>query len=223
MALALTDDHLALASTVAEVLEKRDARGAARRLLEAPAEELPDLWKDVVELGWLGLHVPEAHGGSGYGLEELVLVVEQLGRFVAPGPFVPTVIASAVIAAAGDEAAQAALLPGLADGSVLAGVAPVEELALEGGAARGRLEAVLGGGLASILLVPAGDDVLVLDASAVTVTTPENLDSTRRSAQVDVDGVAPAHVLAGARRAFTDVARLVLSAEAVGVAAACTE
>ena len=42
MALALTDDHLALAATVGEVLEKRDARGAARRLLEAPAEELPD-------------------------------------------------------------------------------------------------------------------------------------------------------------------------------------
>ena len=67
--------------------------------------------------GWLGLHLPEEHGGSGYGLEELVVVVEELGRAVAPGPFVPTVIASAILAAAGDDATKAALLPGLADGS----------------------------------------------------------------------------------------------------------
>jgi alkylation response protein AidB-like acyl-CoA dehydrogenase len=47
-----------------------------------------------------GLHLPEEHGGSGYGLPELVVVVEELGRAIAPGPFVPTVIASAVVAAA---------------------------------------------------------------------------------------------------------------------------
>src|SRR3546814_2249097 len=71
-------------------------------------EALPDLWKDLVQLGWFGLHLPEAHGGSGYTLEELVIVVEQLGRVVAPGPFVPTVIASALIAAAGDDDLQSA-------------------------------------------------------------------------------------------------------------------
>ena len=58
----------------------------------------PRFWQDLVELGWLGLHVDEEHGGSGFGLPELVVVIEELGRAVAPGPFVPTVIASAVIA-----------------------------------------------------------------------------------------------------------------------------
>src|SRR5690349_15588442 len=100
MSIAITDDHRALADTASEMLLKRDARGAARALLEAETEALPDLWRDIVELGWLGLHIPEAHGGSGYGLPELVVVVEELGRAVAPGPFTPTVIASAVIAAA---------------------------------------------------------------------------------------------------------------------------
>ena len=71
----------------------------------------------MADLGWLGLHVPEAHGGSGFGLAELVIVVEALGAAIAPGPFLPTVWASAVIAAAGTEAQQAAHLPGLADGS----------------------------------------------------------------------------------------------------------
>ena len=50
---------------------------------------------EAAALGWLGLHVPEEFGGSGYGLEELVVVVEELGRGLAPGAFVPTVVASA--------------------------------------------------------------------------------------------------------------------------------
>ena len=123
MTIAITDDHRALGTTAADLLVKRDARGAARALLEAPAEELPELWSDIVDLGWLGLHLPEAHGGSGFGLEELVVVVEELGRAVTPGPFVPTVIASAFVAAAGDDALQAKLLPGLADGSRIGAVA----------------------------------------------------------------------------------------------------
>ncbi|HKY68850.1 MAG TPA: acyl-CoA dehydrogenase family protein, partial [Acidimicrobiales bacterium] len=96
MSIAITDDHRALADTAADFLAKRDARSAARALLEEPGERLPPFWDDLAGLGWLGLHVPEADGGSGFGLEELVVVVEALGRAVAPGPFVPTVIASAV-------------------------------------------------------------------------------------------------------------------------------
>src|SRR3546814_3962152 len=119
MSIAITEDHRALADTAADLLAKRDARGAARALLEAPDEPLPDLWKDLAGLGWLGLHIPEEHGGSGFTLEELAVVLEALGRAVAPGPFVPSVIASAVIAAAGDDATKGDLLPGLADGSVV--------------------------------------------------------------------------------------------------------
>ena len=78
-------------------------------------------WHDLVELGWLGLHVDEEYGGSGYGLPELVVVIEELGRAVAPGPFLPTVIASAVIANEGTAEQKSRLLPGLIDGTVTAG------------------------------------------------------------------------------------------------------
>src|SRR5207253_2487427 len=122
MSIAITDDHRALADTAEDFLLKRDARRAARALLESGDEGLPPFWNDLVELGWLGLHVPELHGGSGYSVEELVVVVEELGRAVAPGPFVPTVIASALLVAAADDATQAKLLPGLVDGSTPAGV-----------------------------------------------------------------------------------------------------
>src|SRR6202008_727903 len=82
-------------------LTSQKARWAARSLLDTAEESRPPFWQNLVELGWLGLHVDEEHGGSGYGLPELVVVIEELGRAVAPGPFVPTVIASAVISALG--------------------------------------------------------------------------------------------------------------------------
>ena len=100
MAIAITEDHQALGATVADLADKRQLLEANRSLLEATEENLPAAWDEIAKLGWLGLHVPEAYGGSGFGLEELVVVVEELARKVAPGPFVPTVIASAAIAAA---------------------------------------------------------------------------------------------------------------------------
>src|SRR5688500_18881269 len=148
MAIAITEDHQALAATASEFLQKREARRASRQLLEAETEPLPAMWDDIVNLGWLGLHVPEEHGGSGYGLEELVVVVEELARAVAPGPFVPTVIASAVICAIGDDASKKALLPRLADGSLTGAVALGGSVTVSGGKASGDAGAVLGGGLA---------------------------------------------------------------------------
>jgi alkylation response protein AidB-like acyl-CoA dehydrogenase len=222
MSIAITDDHRALAETAAEFLQKREARRAARALLEAPTEQLPELWDELVGLGWLGLHLPEALGGSGYGLEELVVVVEELGRAVAPGPFVPTVIASAVISAAADDAARAAWLPGLADGSTLAGVATTGGVTVSGGTASGSAT-VLGGGLASLLVLPAGADAVIVEVGeGVAVETPPNLDPTRRSARVTLDG-APVKVIAGGGQLLTDLGRVILSAEAVGLAAACTQ
>jgi 3-oxochol-4-en-24-oyl-CoA dehydrogenase len=222
MSIAITDDHRALAGTASDFLGNRDARGAARALLEAPDEGRPPFWDDLVGLGWLGLHVPEEHGGSGFGLEELVVVVEELGRVVAPGPFVPTVIASAVLAA-GDGDAAADLLPGLADGSLAGAVALAGDVAVDGGTASGPAGSVLGGGMADVFLVATGDDVAVVRAGeGVTVESPPSLDPTRRSARVTLDG-APATVLPGARRLLVDVARTILAAEAVGLARECTE
>ena len=130
------------------------------------------------------MHVSEASGGSGFGLEELVVVVEEMGRAVAPGPFVPTVIASAFLDAAADDTTKAALLPGLVDGSVRAAIAVDSDLALGADATvTGRAEAVLGGGMAQLLVVPAGDDVALDDVAASEKTGTELKEPT---AQEDV-------------------------------------
>ncbi|HVM65522.1 MAG TPA: acyl-CoA dehydrogenase, partial [Acidimicrobiales bacterium] len=223
MPIAITEDHRALAETVSDFLTKHDARGAARSLLEAEAEGVPSFWGDAARLGWLGLHLPEEVGGSGFGLPELVVVVEELGRAVTPGPFVSSVIASAVIDAGGSDDLRARLLPGLADGSVLGGVALSAQITVRDGTVSGEATAVLGGGLAHLLVLPAGDDVVVVDASVagVSVSVPQNLDPTRRSARVTFDA-APADVIAGGRRLLCDLGRLILAAEATGVATECT-
>jgi alkylation response protein AidB-like acyl-CoA dehydrogenase len=223
MSIAITDDHNALASTVTDLLDKRSSRAAARALLEAADEQLPPFWAEMAELGWTGLHLPEQYGGSGYGLPELVVVVEQLGRGLATGPLVPSVVAGAVLAAAGDDATKARWLPGLAAGATTAGVGIGGSVTVSGGSAAGDAGTVLGAGLADLLLVPAGDDVVVVERGAgVTITVPRNLDPTRRSGRVTLDGAA-AVVLPGARRLLIDLTRLVLAAEATGIARETTQ
>ncbi|HEY7137261.1 MAG TPA: acyl-CoA dehydrogenase [Acidimicrobiia bacterium] len=224
MSIAITDDHRALAETASDFLVKHGARGAARALLEADTEALPPFWDELRDVGWLGLHVPEEHGGSGFGLPELVVVVEELGRAVAPGPFVPTVIASAVIAAAAPPEVQKRVLPGLADGSTTGAVALGGDVTVRDGVASGPAGVVLGAGLADVLLVPVGDDVAIVERAAggVTVEVPQNLDPTRRSGRVTLDGAA-AELLLGARPVLVDLARTILAAEATGIARECTE
>ena len=178
----------------------------------------------MAELGWLGLHVPENKGGSGFGLPELVVVTEELGRAVTPGPFVATVVASAVIDESAPEELASRLLPGLADGSTFGGFALESNLSVSGGKASGMAPAVLGGGLAHVLLLPAGDDAIVVEATArgVTISVPANLDPTRRTARVTLED-APAQVIPGGRRTLVDLARLIIAADAVGIATECTE
>lgn len=227
MGIALTDDHRELADVARGFLTSQKARWAARELLDAADEGRPAFWSDLVELGWLGLHIDEQYGGSGFGLPELAVVIAELGRAVAPGPFVPTVIASAVIAAAGTADQQARLLPGLIDGTVTAGVGLNGEIVIDGETASGEAGIVLGAGLAELLLLAVGEDVLVLerDRAGVSVAVPENLDPTRRSGRVNLADVSvtAADILAGARESALARARTLLAAEAVGGAADCVD
>jgi alkylation response protein AidB-like acyl-CoA dehydrogenase len=227
MGIALTDDHRELTEVARSFLTAQQARTAARSLLDAEDEPRPSFWSELAGLGWLGLHIDEEHGGSGYGLPELVVVIEELGRAVAPGPFVPTVIASAVIAADGTTDQKARLLPGLIDGSVTAGVGLGGALHVERGVATGDAGIVLGAGLADLLVIATGEDVLVLerDRAGVSVEAPANLDPTRRSGRVTLTDVTVTgdDMLAAAYESARARAQMLLAAEAVGGAADCVD
>jgi alkylation response protein AidB-like acyl-CoA dehydrogenase len=224
MPIAITDDHVALAEVVSGFLRSNESHGVARSLLEAEIETVPPFWKSLSQLGWLGLHLPEEHGGSGFGLPELVVVVEQLGRKATPGHFISTVVTSAVINTAAAGQLRAKLLPQLADGSMTAAFGLGGAATLSGRVASGDAGTVLGAGLADIALIPEGNAVLLIDLAGpgISLEHLQNVDSTRRSAKLTLDG-APVTLLPGARRTLVDVARLVLAAEAAGVARAATD
>jgi alkylation response protein AidB-like acyl-CoA dehydrogenase len=211
MGIAISDDHLELSSVAEAFLARTGALAESRALLDAPDETLPPAWKEMADLGWMGLHLPEAHGGSGFGLAELAVVIEAMGAVVAPGPFLPTVWASAVLAACGTDAQQSELLPGLADGSVRAAVGLDD-----------RTQLVLGAGLADLFLLPSGDDLVIATREQVTVAVPTNTDPTRRVGTVTFDGAPAAdRVLTGARATAVVIGRILAAAEATGGAQAC--
>lgn len=197
-------------------------------MLDAPVDRLPSFWNEMAELGWLGLHVSESHGGQGFALAELAVVLEELGRAVAPGPFLPTTLASALIFEKADETLASALLPRLVDGSTVAAVGLGGDLVLDNdGTLTGSGGLVLSGELAQLFLLPAGDDVVIVDRdqAGLAVDNVLNLDPSRRVTAVRAERVDIPHdrVLSGARPALTRLARALGAAEASGGAHACTE
>ncbi len=215
MPLAITDDHRALAEVARRFLTGQ--RAAARSTLETVDETLPAFWTELASLGWLGLHVPEKHGGEGAGIAELAVVLEELGRVVAPGPFLPTVLASAVLVETGSDELRAALLPGLADGSRTGAVG------LHGVESDGQVtdDLVLGGGLADVLLLVIGEDVLVVEEADR--ETPASLDPTRRPARVSMTLGTELGRISGGAAVARRLARVLAAAEAAGSAHACLE
>src|ERR1700722_1431633 len=134
MALGVSEDHLELATSVRGYAERHGA-------------PMP---------GLLGLHLPEESGGQGYGLGELAVALEELGRALVPGGFLPTVLASAVLHAGGVTGKLAAGLP---DGSATAALALDAEMdAFEepdgSFAVSGTASLVLGAPGADLVLVP---------------------------------------------------------------------
>jgi alkylation response protein AidB-like acyl-CoA dehydrogenase len=227
MPIAITDEHQELGASVRSVLADHGALAANRALLEADAEPRPSFWSQMAELGWLGIHLPEEHGGAGAGLSELVVVLDEVGRQVAPGPFLPTVLASAVIARCGSDEQRAAFLPGLADGRVVAALGLGDALRLRDGVLDGDGGIVLGGAAADLVLLRAGEDMIVVPrgSAGLAFGGTKNLDPSCRSASVTASSVAVdgAAVLAGAARHARALARTLGAAEAVGIMAACTD
>ncbi len=225
MPIAIIDAHRELEDVARTFLDKVGARKQSRELLDATDESLPTFWKEIASMGWLGLHLPEDFGGAGYGLPELIVVLQELGRAVAPGPFLPTVLASTTIDRAGSKEQRAELLPSLADGSKTAALAWKTKLELENGTLTGDAGLVLGAGLADLFVLAAGDDLVVVDrdTSGLEVTVTGQFDPTRRSARIKATDVTPRDVIEGGASLAIDVARVLTSAEAAGICQECTD
>ena len=150
----------------------------------------PDLWADMVELGWPAIAVDDALGGVGLGTVEVAVLLEQAGAHLAPVPLLQQILA--LDALAGTDRTEA-----LVTGAQIACVArtPLERGA--DGSVSGRTEPVIYGARADLLVAPAGDELVMVDLSDVPRTAEPAMDRTRELARIELDG-APAVTVGGA-------------------------
>lgn len=226
MGLAITEEHLELAKVADRFLNRHGATRATRTALEAESEVMPAFWDQLRQLGWLGLHVPESLDGSGFGLNEAAVVVEQFGRHAAPGPFLATVVTSALLHDVGSADVRRRYLPELVRGELPAATGIGGDLRLNAqGTLEGSAGTILGGLTADLLVLRVGADVAILRASThgVHLTEQKGIDPGRRPALVECVGAQPEVVISGAAQRAQTIARLMVAAEATGIATACTE
>ncbi|HVM65750.1 MAG TPA: acyl-CoA dehydrogenase family protein, partial [Acidimicrobiales bacterium] len=120
MRLDLSPDQELVRDTTRRFLAERAPLTEVRRLYDDPQGYDRAWWRQAAELGWTAMLVPEAYGGgslTGEGLLDLVVVAEEMGRAVAPGPFVPVNVTAAALGAGGP---RGAVLDGLIAGGTVA-------------------------------------------------------------------------------------------------------
>lgn len=221
-ALAITEEHRDLADAATGQLHRLDSRAAARATLDGGPAHPVAIWSAGAQQGWNGLAIAEEHGGSGFGLSELAVVLEAQGRELCPGPFLPTVAASLIIDRCAPDSVRTQLLPGLASGSTTAAIGLAGAVtAGTDGPITADCPAVLGAPDAAVLVLAADEDVVIVDAAAdgVTVSAHESLDTTRSIGSVSLRDVTVPddRVLRGAARQARTVFRILAAAEAVGI------
>ena len=225
-----SEEQKLLRTTARDYLEDHAPLGLARSVLESEATMSRELWEGAAEMGWLGAVIPEAWGGGGFGHAELVLIAEELGRALAPIPFVTSATVAEAILLAGTDEQKDHYLPGFANGDRIGTLALAETRGVvrpENVGTRLRGDATLSGtkigapdgASANVALVLARDDagrlVLALaDLGGAARTAEESIDPSRPSAGFAFDAT-PAEPLDGGSQDGWDLIRRVLDRAAV--------
>ena len=200
-----SDEQREIKSTAREFLAARFKPEKVRELAESDSPYDDSIWKEMSELGWPGIALPEDHGGQGLGVVELVILLEESGYALAPSPLISNAYAGAVIAAAGSDEQRARWLPGIASGGERGAAELTTQPAPIVGAAAGSAVLVLADGEGA-KLVPTGEAEL---------ERLELIDSTRAYFKVSAGAGDP---VPGEIAAAVDTGKVALAAESVGVA-----
>jgi len=215
MDFGLNDDQQMLAESARAFLDAESPTSLVRRIGDDPIGQCPELNAKIAAQGWTGLLVPESEGGLGLGVLEAAILLTELGRTLAPTPFLSSsVLATTLLSSAGSAAQRRYWLPRLATGEALATVAWLEEsdrlepagTALRARRARDRFRLsgaklfVLDADIADIYLVAArtaaglGPDGVSLfaiprDTPGLSLTPLDGFDRTRRLFEIKFDDV----------------------------------
>lgn len=208
----ITDEQFA----ARELVRDWAAGAAAGDTIRAIEHGKPDAWRPVfgglTELGLFGVAVAEEHGGADGSVADLCAMVDEAAAALVPGPVATTALATLVLT-------DGPLLEALASGQRTAGATLAADLTMADGRVSGTAAYVLGAEPGQLLLLPAGDQWLLVDAAAdgVTVEPLPATDFSRPLARVTLDGAA-ATVLAVSAQRMADLAATVAAAEAAGLA-----
>jgi alkylation response protein AidB-like acyl-CoA dehydrogenase len=214
MDFGFSEEQEMLRQSVREFLEGECPMTYVRQMMEDERGFSEDLWKKMAGLGWTGLIVPEEYGGAGLSMVDMVVVLEEMGKVVMPGPFfASSILGGVAIDLGGSDEQKKRYLPEMASGAVRATLAQVEESGRWGAEGIALPAASAGAGFklsgtklfvhdahnADLLIVPArtggsgeeGVTLFVVDAKSagVSVRVLKTMDQTRKLCEVCFDGV----------------------------------
>jgi alkylation response protein AidB-like acyl-CoA dehydrogenase len=222
-----------LRASVRDLLAQRSPVNKILSQIEAAGPYDQGLWRTLAgEMGLAGMAVPERFGGGGASLREAAVVLEELGRGLAPVPFLSSAVVATTALLAGDEQDLLAKLAAGESVAVLAvplsaSVGVAATVTVDGGRLSGRVSSVADALAADVLLVPTDDGLYAVDATAdgVTRTPVVSFDLTRPLADLTLNGTAGRRVAQGpdAVSAALTVAAALLASEQLGVAQWCLE
>jgi alkylation response protein AidB-like acyl-CoA dehydrogenase len=236
----LTDEQQAIKSTAHDFLASRFKSERIREIAESESGFDEDGWKEMADLGWAGLALPEEWGGQGLGTVELAVLFEEMGYALAPSPLLSNTIVGLALAAAGSDEQRERYLRPLAEGGLRAVPALVDagssaepgrftmgaESDGDGVVLNGEKTLVMDAASADLFLVATADGrrhLVEKGVEGVTVIPEESIDLTRRLSSVRLDRVrvAPEATLPGEASAYLPVlhrACVAIAAESTGVA-----
>lgn len=245
MNFGFTEEQELLRAEVRKFLDKNAPLEEVRKWVESPEGYSPGLWLQMAELGWVGLTVPEAHGGAELDLVTLVVLLEETGRTLCPSPLISNALAAKAIELAGTEDQKARWLPELARGSkigTLAALEANEPLGPEGIRMQGAVEGdsvrlrgakchVQDAGCADVFVVAfrsQGEDLSLAlverGQEGVSVTPHAAMDPSKSTGSVEFNDVTvggEALLSSGSTEVFPhllDLGAMMVTAETVGAA-----
>ncbi|QDX80759.1 acyl-CoA dehydrogenase [Denitratisoma sp. DHT3] len=234
-----SDDQRLLQAEVGKMLAETSTSAAVRQVLGGQAAYSESVWRNLIDMGAAAAAIPEAYGGAGLGYLELCLVAEEAGCHLAAVPLSSSFyLAAEAILHGGSEAQKQHWLPRIAAGEVIATAAlgghetylATPALSFDGKSVSGKVSAVPDGLVAGMAVLKAGDDLLLVDLAAPSVSRKalSSLDPTRPYAELSFANT-PAEKLTGGKSGAAVAARVLngaavlLAFEQVGGAARILE
>jgi alkylation response protein AidB-like acyl-CoA dehydrogenase len=149
MDLRFTETQEILKKMARDFLTTECPKTLVRKLEQSEEGYSPEVWKKMAELGWMGLIIPEEYGGMGYTFQDLVVLLEEIGRNILPGPLMATVTSAFPLLASGTEEQKKEMLPKIAQGGLILTTALLEE------------EGVFDASGIAVKATPKGDDFVI--------------------------------------------------------------